>query len=445
LVCSRTSHTISSAAYGSSDSRVDRRRVLILEEQKQREVDEEELYVHPLFPIGPPLSRKLEELRLFNHHQERKRQEEQHAKREQDEAEKARMEQIRRRVCAESDELKELRSKLRFAIIERERAAQVLEKQHRMHMSDIKEAEFEGVLAEEAQKLYDRDKERDRDAHAKRMEVRKMQLDQIAERDRNKEISMKEYENEKKEIDQATELIRAKALAERDRKQAEERRIRQHLLQFMEEQTRLKQEKLELERAEERRALEHIKALEERQRKTQEQKAIRDQERARAFFRVATQLSNDREAQERAEQLRNDLYLEELTLKTRDQEQQKRVSQMNERLQMLACYEQQLAEKSERIRNVQFEEEKERERLIAEFERTENLEMLNNQKRREKISAFHKELNNIIAHKRDQFEREKAAEEERSRRDSESQQVRANIIEEERERIINEYNSLVLT
>lgn len=355
------------------------------------------------------------------------------------------MEQIRRRVCAESDELKQLRNKLRFAILERERAAQVLEKQHRMHMSDIKEAEFEGALAEEAQKLYERDRERVRDVHARRMEVRKMQLDQIAERDRNKEISMKEYEHEKKEIDQTIELIRAEELAQREHKQAEARRIREHLLQFMEEQMRLKQEKLEFDRAEERRAFEHLKALEERQRKTQEQKAIRDHERARAFICVATQLSNDREAEARAEQLRNDLYLEELALKTRDQEEQKRVSQMNERLQMLACYEQQLAEKSERIRNVKFEEEKERERLIAEFERTENLELLNNQKRREKIVAFHKELNNIIARKRDQFEREQAAEAERSRRDSESVQVRAAIIEEERNRIINEYNSLVLT
>ena len=142
-------------------------------------------------------------------------------------------------------------------------------------------------------------------------------------------------------------------------------------------------------------------------------------------------------------QVLSELSQEEADIRSRVNEKAGAEKRMQERLEMLQQYESQLLEKAVRQKQSRFEVERVRKALIEDFEKSEQIDLLNERKRREKVLAFNKELANLIEAKRKCFEDEYAAEQTRIAHAQEEQKLHADIIAEERNRIMLEYKTII--
>eukprot|EP00826_Nyctotherus_ovalis_P041285 TRINITY_DN4135_c0_g2_i1.p1 TRINITY_DN4135_c0_g2~~TRINITY_DN4135_c0_g2_i1.p1 ORF type:complete len:265 (-),score=152.89 TRINITY_DN4135_c0_g2_i1:603-1397(-) len=151
------------------------------------------------------------------------------------------------RICAESEELKELKERIRTAYVNKERAAQLADNQLRrqQEMSDDAEIEARILLARKEQ--AEREKEQEQSKAWVGVEHKQKLLEQIQERERLKEEAYAEYLREKAAVDEAM-----KKMMEQDRKAAEEEdRKRQVFHDFMVKSVQAKQQARAREREEE--------------------------------------------------------------------------------------------------------------------------------------------------------------------------------------------------
>ena len=363
--------------------------------------------------------------------------------RNRQESENARIEQIRRRVCAESDEIRQLQARLGNALLNRERAAQIQEALFRRRLSESQEAEIDKQLLTQLLQDRENDSLKERQLLSARAKAKEVQLQQMAEREASKRSCLVEFEKEKEQVDAALEKLRLVDSAEREARMTKASEVRNHLRQFMAEREQMRAKEIEKELLEEKRIADFRQQVLQREQQMENERLERERARSRVFNAITGKMADERKKEDESLQMRNELYQEERELRDRTNEHIKAQRRMEEKLELLAQYEHQLAEKQHIRQTTKFEEAMVRQALLEDFEKNEKLELLSNQKRREKVLVFNKELAKLVEEKRRMFEDERQKEMDHINKQKQMHALHCEIIKEERTRIMNEFDRTV--
>jgi len=342
------------------------------------------------------------------------------------ELEKQNAEQERRmreiqRICNESEELRELESRLKLAYMNKERADQYLEKQRLQAFDAHREAAIEDKMEYDRQMALQREAEEARRRYEQGLQQKAALQQQMADREKLLREAALEAERDKSLVDQVVQKIMAE-----DRKEYEDKYNRRNMTKQMIQEA----EQIRLREIEAKRRADHEEEM--RIRQYQESKQAHQAELARVKAeeeavkaRLFEQLSAEKKAavreEEEMQRIRDLLWEEELELQRQriEEERQRKIVEAkmemmkaNEQMQALkAMRRQQEIESEQRLVQImqqKFRKDEERERQEAwnrEVAKQEYMRKINEQKE-ERAALYQQEIAAELASLEMQRERE---------------------------------------
>ncbi|KAJ3338983.1 mannosyl-oligosaccharide alpha-1,2-mannosidase [Gonapodya sp. JEL0774] len=402
---------------------------------------------------------------------------------ESQEAERIRLDQLRREKQRQSIretcvELRELEQKLNYAYMNKERAVQIKEKK----LAEERVKAEETALAQsrlatlEADSLLDQQRAQQalQAQLAYKHELQK-QLEDAQERKR------REYEmflKDKAIIDGLVERIREEDEAERQAELSKQAETQRDLAEHLAYRQAWKLAESQRLAEENRRIAEHAAALADREARARAAKKDKDEEKNALYQQVARTIEGQEKAKAELEELRIEVYRAEQDEKERQQEQAAMQKRIRARLDMLDSYRRMLEMKRERQVKEREEEKKVLDavgvqnargvsgfrpevhvlkfqthvyhflatppqtpsfQLLKKYQDDEALEQLTARARRQRMIDYKIEIDRIIAERRMALERERQQQAEFDRASQEVEEYRRGVIEMERQRLLREH------
>ena len=358
-------------------------------------------------------------------------------------SEEAREEQERRRIVSESAELKALKSRLTNALVNRDRAAQILEKRYREEVRGREEREMDMHLLREVHREQEFALQEEADKFAKRELAKLTQLAQMAERERQNESLLEHFKSEKLAMEAKLEEAKQADADEHEARLRKGEEVRSHLRAFMVEESERKIQRKQAEVEEQMKITEFQRKLEERETRLASERTLREKERADASQTVANQLQKARLKERELEALKNDLYHEQMQVKQAENDKQRRARDDFFRQEMRKHNEEHSKRKEASLHERRFEEDRVRRELLDEFEQSQKFQQLSDQKRREKMVLFNREISSMIERKRAEFIAMKDLELAKIEKDQTTLHEYNRVVENERRIILAKFNSTV--
>lgn len=343
------------------------------------------------------------------------------------------------RICAESEELRELKQKLMTAYTNKERSAQLQEQQTRKVNETIDDAYLEKEVLRKAERQLKAQALTEDIKRQQRLHSKEVLQHQILEREQLREEAYQEYLREKQQVDR---LINQMVLEDQDslRKQGAKK---QQAINDIHETLQLRHAQQQQDRE---RAAAETEALqryqEEQERRDRELAALRakkEEERGLIFEKLEAEEQRRRAEADYLDRLRTDLYYEELenNARTKELQTQEKLKTQKEEL-MRANAEQRDLKERRRLGELGLEEQFKQE-MLRKFAEDDRLEQMNAQKRRMR-ELEHKRQADVLWRQKQELLREQwRVEEEESERVQNEERRRRDIIEIERQRLLQEF------
>lgn len=353
--------------------------------------------------------------------------------------EKMRDEKMRQQIRETSYELRELEEKLRAAYMNKERAAQIAEKMAERHDDETKDRELFAMMQEEENKSQENmiKKQRARDQAA--VEYQEQLERQLEEQEHKKQMEYEEFLKDKLLIDEAVRKIHEEDQSEQERRLEKQKATRAYIAEFKQKRDQWKAEELARQQAENNKILEF--AAMQTNREADRMQAARDREEQlnNLQTRLANKIRAEKEARSEMERLRQELYLEEQEQTAREMERAEIEKKIRQRLELRQAHIEQMHYKKARNEAEQQEEEVFRQQMLAKFAHDDEVELLNAAVRRQKQLEHRRAVENLIEERRATFDLQRAAEIQEHQEKLNIESIRAQIIEEERQRILQEH------
>ncbi|KAL8436214.1 hypothetical protein Efla_003744 [Eimeria flavescens] len=434
-------------------------RVEALRRRKATEAELRELALDAAFTV--------EEQHVQQTAKERELQDRMSSQWEKEQQEKRIAELKKHQICRESDEIRKLQEQLAAAVINRERAAQVLERQLRESDAAVMEARLD--LEMEERRLAEREEGRRKELD-RRLQLRRIGCDlvrQIEERQRaRQEQRAGEYEREKEQVcarkkccSQAFRQppcwipqahvgeVVATLLKELDEEKRQLRERRQRHVDIFKEASKERALQKQLLHEQKIREENEIRDYLEMQRQRAEdiarEKELLRKEKARVLNELLQSQARKQKEQTDYAQLIADLYKHEREEQERMREEAQRQKREEERALLAIAFKQQMMEKERKRQAAMDEEARFRQELYAKFARDARLEQLTKQKRMMAISEHNRQVKAILQERRRQREQEREREKEEHNKLLEVEAAKQTIIQQERERLLREHAGLV--
>ncbi|NXF02237.1 MNS1 protein, partial [Smithornis capensis] len=353
--------------------------------------------------------------------------------------EKIKDEKIRQQVRANSLELRELERKLKYAYMNKERAAQIAEKKA-FYDEKLK---WEDEIAREMKEESDRLMQEEISAELRKNKEKILyhqELDkQVEEQEVKKQKAYEEFLRDKLMIDEIVRKICEEDQMEKQRKLDKIRETQKHIEEFIKEQDTWRRRKKEEMEEENRKILEFANM--QQQREDDRAAKVRDTEekKQRVQNMIAENLEREQQRREEQEQVRQELYLEEQEEMERKREMAEIEKRIRQRLELRQTYEEQLAWKAAARAALREEEENCRQQMLARLAEQERLEQLQAQQHRQKQLEHKRAVENILEQRHQQLLAHRERElEERELEKRRQESIRA-IVEEERQKLLKEH------
>eukprot|EP00921_Rhytidocystis_pertsovi_P003380 GHVQ01005839.1.p1 GENE.GHVQ01005839.1~~GHVQ01005839.1.p1 ORF type:complete len:494 (-),score=156.35 GHVQ01005839.1:115-1596(-) len=356
----------------------------------------------------------------------------------QAEAEAVRESNVRRRVCENSSELRELRSRLDVARANKLIAEQILEKDLRREEERIRGAALDERILEENMEEVEkrRGEEIQKEAHKRTvlLELQSQMEDKVLEQER----WYKEFEKDKEEVAVVVGRIQMEdeaAAEDRLKKKREEKENLSKFLQVREEY----QQQQKLREEEESKGIQTYAELKlKRETQLLEERQEQEEERKKVLSKLyKDKLKSDKKQQD-TEQMLNDLYLEELEQKNIRQEEEAAEKRQNDKLAMQQAYRTQMDIKRDLQMKQAQEEEMFRQSMLTKFAEDDRLEQLSDLKRKQKIRDHKKAVEELVKVREEKYNAERIHMQAEQERTVQEEEVRVKLIEEERQRVLRE-------
>ncbi|XP_010217626.1 PREDICTED: meiosis-specific nuclear structural protein 1 [Tinamus guttatus] len=358
--------------------------------------------------------------------------------------EKQKDEKMRQQVRENSLELRELEKRLKSAYMNKERAAQIAEKEAIEYEKMKREAEIAQKMREE----YDRVTKEESSAELRRNKEKRMyqqELEkQLEEQERKKQDAYEEFLKEKLMIDEIVRKIYEEDQMEKQLKLEKMRATQAYIEEFKKEQALWRRRKREEMEEENRKIVEFANM--QRQREEDRMAKVRESEekKQRLQSMIAQSLKREQQKREELEQVRQELHEEEQAEMDRKKEMEEIEKRIRQRIDLRQTYEEQLALKKIVQQAMQEEEEAFRQEMLAKFAEDDRIEQMNAQKRRMKQLEHRRAVEKLIEDRHKQFLADKEREfEERQLEERRQENIRL-IVEEERQKLLKEHASKLL-
>ncbi|XP_076818490.1 meiosis-specific nuclear structural protein 1-like [Clavelina lepadiformis] len=358
--------------------------------------------------------------------------------------EKVRDEKMRQQIRDNSLELRELEAKLKAGYMNRERAAQIAEKEAIKIQGMQRDAEISTHMKTEHARAEKAEHEREMEKWQEGVRYQQELERQLEEKEHKKQEAYEEFLKEKLLID---EIVRK--IYEEDRREQEMRLEKQLATQRFIEEFKYKREewkRLERERLEEenRRILQFADLQQARENERMAKQQQQEDAKALVQQRLADEITQEQTAKGKREQILQDLYLEEQEEAERRKERAEQERLLRQRIELQETHAKQMEFKEMRKRAEQMEEEEFRKQMLAKFAEDDRIEQMNAQKRRMKQLEHKRAVEALLADRRRQFESDKQREIDELRDEEQMQAMRRQIIEEERQRLLKEHATKLL-
>ncbi|KAJ3373429.1 mannosyl-oligosaccharide alpha-1,2-mannosidase [Allomyces arbusculus] len=395
------------------------------------------------------------EAQLVHQHMANQAEQEQRQKaREEEEAllhaiqqqhdELVRQEKIRQSIRENSVELRELEHKLHAAYMNAERATQVQHKklaheqavqQDRAYAAQVQTQLERAASAEQAQE----------EAAWKRSRQYKAYLQhQLDARAQAKEADMAQFLKEKELVDAMVRRIQEEDAAELQQRYAQQRQTRAFIDEYLfEREAWLAAERAKMEE-ENAKIAEHVRQQERRAEAQRAERAAAEQARAQVYETLTADMTRTEKARAELEELRTELAVAEQHEREALRERQDMERRLAQKLELIAAYQQQIAERR-RAREAEREEEDAfRARMLAKLAEDARLDQLSREKKRLKQLEHKRAVDAMVEEHRRRIEQERALDEEERRKEHALEQFKQQVIEQERQRLLREHATKLL-
>ncbi|XP_066491525.1 meiosis-specific nuclear structural protein 1 [Tiliqua scincoides] len=348
-------------------------------------------------------------------------------------------EKMRQQIRENSIELRELEKKLKSAYVNKERAAQIAEKEVLKYEKMKSDAE----LAKAMKEAQERAVKEESAAESKRSQEKvlyQQELEkQLEEQEIRKQTAYEEFLRDKLLIDDIVRKIYDEDEMAKQKRLEKMKATQRFIEEFKKDQAiRRKRQREEMEE-ENRKIMEFANMWQQRE-DNRMAKVHQDEERKRKLTQtIAENLEREQREREELEQIRAELYYEELAESDRKKELEEMEKKIRQRLELRRSYEEQLAMKVMLLQARREEEEAFRQTMLAKFAEDDRIEQMNAQKRRMKQLEHRKEVAKLIEERRKQFLTDKERELEERQLEERRQGFVNDIIEEERQKLLKEH------
>ncbi|CAD8198160.1 unnamed protein product [Paramecium octaurelia] len=343
------------------------------------------------------------------------------------------------RICAESEEIKLLKQKVQTAYVTKERTQQLAEQQLR-RIQDLRlESEIETAILEKLKREQEEERAKEKYRLHQRLEGKYTLQKQMKEHEQLREEAKEQYVYEKDQVNRVINQLMAE-----DRKFLEDS-ARKKKIAFSDMQVALREKAELIQRMKQRERDENQKYLDfikEKDRQAHEIKVKKQEENAakdKIFQKLKEEEERRKQEAELLTELRFQLYQEQYDA----QQRQKDIDEANKR--EFQKREMQQAEYEARVRKQKQREEEQqlerdfRDQMMRKFAEDDKIEQLGQQKRRMKEMEHKKEVERLWQQRLQLFQMEKQKEMEQLERQRREEIYKQQVIEEEKNRILQDH------
>ncbi|XP_048749255.1 meiosis-specific nuclear structural protein 1-like [Ostrea edulis] len=348
-------------------------------------------------------------------------------------------EKMRQQIRETSLELRELEAKLRSAYMNKERTAQIAEKEALKFDKMKRDSEIAHEMKVEHERAEEASRQREMEKYREQIRYQQELERQLEEQEQKKQQAYEEFLKEKLMIDEIVRKIYEEDQRERELTLSKKKATQRYIEDF--KQAREEWKVLEKERMEEenRKILHFSKLQEERENARMANKKQKEEAMARVQHALAEDIAAKDAAREEMERIRMELYLEEQEEKERQKERDDMERKIRQRLELQSQHAQQMHFKNLRRKAEEDEEEEFRQQMMAKFAEDDRIEQMNANKRRMKQLEHKRAVEKLIDDRKVQFAADRERELEERREEERMEAFRKQIIEEERQKLLQEH------
>merc|ERR1712129_288650 len=351
----------------------------------------------------------------------------------------AREESLKKRVCAGSDELKNSKKQLNAAYLNLD-----LEKQmHQKELETVDAAKHNEKLKEEIAALnaiHDaKQKQVEEEKKLKLMESKEIIEKQLREKELAKQQEYLEFLREKEEIDKILKKIQNDKNVKMEKEFLKREETKKFVENYLIEREQHRAKQLQAEKAENAKISAWNKVQEERTEAIEAKKKAKQECDRLKYEAVKDEMEEKQKEMDFMQDLINELSMEENQLKILEKERKEYEKKMRLKDEMKRENMLQIKRKAERASKEKENELKLRDDLMARYANDAKMEQLSAHKKRLAMIQYKKDVQDIINERKRLKEMEEAAEAELDKRASMDEKVRADIIQKEMLRLIQEH------
>ncbi|XP_078540731.1 meiosis-specific nuclear structural protein 1 [Lissotriton helveticus] len=414
-----------------SDERVEKKRFMrrLTEEEHERHMDEALFRAEEL--------RRMKEVQL--------EQEERMAKEiARINHEKLKDEKIRQQVRENSFELRELESKLKSAYLNRERAAQVAEKEVLKYEQMKSDSEYFRRMKEAQEKAIEEENSMGSKRNVEKMNYQRELEMQLEEKERKRQEAYQVFLKEKLLIDEIVRKIYEEDQTERQLKLEKMSATQRYIEEFKLQQAewrRMERHKME---AENQKILEFANMQQRREQDRMAEVREREQRKLALQNMLAEHIQKEQRQRDELEQIRQELYLEEEAQAERQKQIAEMEKKIRQRIELQKTFEEQIAYKQVVLQAEKEEDAAFMRAMMAKFAEDDRLNQMNAQKRRMKQLEHKRAVQKLLEDRHKQLIADKERELQERQLEEEKEAWRRAIIEEERQKLLKEHASNLL-
>lgn len=348
-------------------------------------------------------------------------------------------EKMRQQVRENSIELRELEKKLKAAYMNKERAAQIAEKDAIKYEQMKRDAEIAKTMMEEHERMT-----KEENAAEDRRNKLKVQyyLDlekQLEEEEKKKQEAYEQLLKEKLMIDEIVRKIYEEDQLERQQKLEKMNATRRYIEEFQKEQALWRKKKREEMEEENRKIIEFANMQQQREEDRMAKVQENEEKRLQLQNMLTQKLEEMLQQREDLEQVRQELYLEEQAEIHNRKLKEEAEEKLRKQKELKQNFIDQMALKELVLQAAKEEEEIFRKAMLAKFAEDDRIELMNAQKQRMKQLEHKRAVEKLIEERRNQFLAAKQHELEEWQLQQRRQGYINAIVEEERLKLLKEH------
>lgn len=346
---------------------------------------------------------------------------------------------LRQQLRESSYEIRQLESKLREGYVNKERHAQMAEKEAHKFDSLIEDAEIMKRMKEEAERAaYEqgiRDQQRKIENQRYKQDIHK----QIEEKEEAKQKAYEEFLKEKLLIDEIVRKIYEEDQREIERKMLSQKATREYIDEFKKQREAWKQQEVAIMEAENRKIQAYAAEQQRRDNVLKANKKAKEEQVEKLHQKLFDQIEEEAKYREEMEKVREELYLEEQEQAARHKERSEFERRVRQRLELQIEHQEQVKFKAMREEAERVEEEKIKQQMMDKFADDDRIEQMNAQKRRMKQLEHKRQVEQLLEDRRHRLNMEKQRELNERIESDKLENYKKQIIEEERAKLLREH------